>query len=448
MPAKFDLTWDGKNTRWRVQHEGKRFVVSCRQLGMPPTKEGSYQAANRWWSAKLMELQGQPKEPAHPHHDIIDHLDRRIAWARTNHLEGIVANAEASKYMVLAADGMTNEEVLPFVDANTGASIEAWSGVVGESIPSDKSLSGLSQRFLHLSETRVQDGELSAAEHDLAHRCVHHFVDWIGPNNSPIVITPDKWEAYWRHLRELIANKRRSREYAKKDWRYARSFIEWMANLDKLPVPKNLHDKRYKIGESHGKVITFELSEIKQILEGAPGQLKLHLLLMLNCGFYQNDISSLLHSEVDYEAGKITRQRSKTRQHHGDKIPTVSYKLWPMTAELLCRHRSNDPLLALVNLRGKPWVEEKIVDNRVKSRRDGIKSNFAHLAKDLKITKPLKSLRKTSATLLDSEAKYSRFVQHFLGHASKTVAEEHYLDRGGSPFDEAIMWLGQQYGLK
>ena len=57
MPASYDLTWDATNKRWRIMHKGQRYVVSCRQLGMPPTKEGSYQAANDWWRQKLAEIE-------------------------------------------------------------------------------------------------------------------------------------------------------------------------------------------------------------------------------------------------------------------------------------------------------------------------------------------------------------------------------------------------------
>ena len=71
-----------------------------------------------------------------------------------------------------------------------------------------------------------------------------------------------------------------------------------------------------------------------------------------------------------------------------------------------------------------------------------------HLIKRLKIDKPLKSFRKSSATRLDSKAEYARYAQHFLGQTGKTIAEEHYLDRDGRPFDEAVMWLGKQYELE
>ncbi|MCA1684829.1 MAG: hypothetical protein LC745_02350 [Planctomycetia bacterium] len=63
MPAAYELSWEGKARRWWKQHDGKRYVVSGRQLkklGYLPldtaeTKEGSYRAANKWWSDKVGE---------------------------------------------------------------------------------------------------------------------------------------------------------------------------------------------------------------------------------------------------------------------------------------------------------------------------------------------------------------------------------------------------------
>ena len=87
MPARYDLSWDGTNKRWRVQHGKQRFVVSCRQLvklgylapDSPHTKEASYQAANLWWAARLKEqgIISWTDTTAH----IRDRLIQRQQWA-------------------------------------------------------------------------------------------------------------------------------------------------------------------------------------------------------------------------------------------------------------------------------------------------------------------------------------------------------------------------------
>ena len=69
--------------------------------------------------------------------------------------------------------------------------------------------------------------------------------------------------------------------------------------------------------------------------DGFSDKTKLYLLLMLNCGMYQNDIAELLDEEVNWKNGTITRARSKTRDRNG---PVVTYKLWPETFALLKKH--------------------------------------------------------------------------------------------------------------
>src|SRR5262249_52435911 len=49
MPKKYRMTWVPSSRRWRKIHQGKLHLVSCRQLGVPETKEASWRAANEWW---------------------------------------------------------------------------------------------------------------------------------------------------------------------------------------------------------------------------------------------------------------------------------------------------------------------------------------------------------------------------------------------------------------
>src|SRR4051812_22412596 len=59
MAKTFQMSWVGNTKRWAKQYRGKSYSVSCRQLGSPPTKEASWQAANGWWEKKQSEIDGQ-----------------------------------------------------------------------------------------------------------------------------------------------------------------------------------------------------------------------------------------------------------------------------------------------------------------------------------------------------------------------------------------------------
>lgn len=161
----------------------------------------------------------------------------------------------------------------------------------------------------------------------------------------------------------------------------------------------------------------------------------------------RGDISDLRREEVDLVNGIIARRRSKSR-HHGAKVPTVSYRLWPSTLQLLRQYvaESKHPELALTTRAGKRWVEPQMKGEKF-SRRDGIKSNFAHLQRRLKIDKSLKVFRKTSSSMLDNHPEFGRYAQFFLGQSGRSVAEKHYVKPSQEQFDRAVEWLGQRYGF-
>jgi hypothetical protein len=49
MPITYHMSWVASTRRWKKMFRGKMHVVSCRQLGVPETKEASWRAANQWW---------------------------------------------------------------------------------------------------------------------------------------------------------------------------------------------------------------------------------------------------------------------------------------------------------------------------------------------------------------------------------------------------------------
>ena len=310
--------------------------------------------------------------------------------------------------------------------------------------PLDKTIAGHLARFLEMQMARHHAHGLSASEYDLTRLCLNHFAEFIGPGNAPNVITPDRWESYWLKLSGELATGKASAEYSRKRQRYAKTFVSWLASKGIIPLPSNLHDRRYRFSTEAKSVKVFTAAEARSLIDRAPGQLKLHLMLMLNTGMTQKDLSDLQPDEVTPD-GRIIRRRSKTRHHA--HTPTVSYRLWPETLRLLNAYRAESGERVLLTLKGKPWVQDGITESGAYTKRDGINSNFRHLNP----TAPLKTFRATSSTLLDGHRDYARFAQHFLGHSSRTIAEKHYLNRDGQSFaelfDEAVAWLGSQYGF-
>lgn len=167
---------------------------------------------------------------------------------------------------------------------------------------------------------------------------------------------------------------------------------------------------------------------------------------MLNCSYTQKDISDLRVSEVDWNEGRIVRKRSKTADC--ENVPTVNYLLWPETFRLLQQERAVDSEdRVLRNNKGNPiWSEEITKEGKYK-KNDNIKNAFDRLRKELGIAKPLKSLKKTSASLLRDNEKFSALASLFLGHAPQSMSDRHYTQVPQKLLDQAVTWLGQEYGL-
>ncbi|AMV38377.1 hypothetical protein [Planctomyces sp. SH-PL62] len=126
-------------------------------------------------------------------------------------------------------------------------------------------------------------------------------------------------------------------------------------------------------------------------------------------------------------------------------MPTVDYKLWPHTFDLLKKHDSGRET-GLLTRSGGLWAwEERGEDGKTRSS-DNIASNFNRLRGKLGMAKSLDKLRKTSGTKLESSREYGRCKSHFLGHSPRTVADKHNAAPSRKPFDEILEWLGGQYG--
>ena len=87
----------------------------------------------------------------------------------------------------------------------------------------------------------------------------------------------------------------------------------------------------------------------------------------------QVDISTLKPESVDWNAGTLTRKRGKTA--HFERVPTVPYKLWDITLQLLKKLRSDDPNHLLVSSNGKTLRGEELRNGKL-VRRDLIRVAF------------------------------------------------------------------------
>lgn len=144
---------------------------------------------------------------------------------------------------------------------------------------------------------------------------------------------------YHAELLAGIIEERSSADYAKDHLGAMRSFVRWLWRTEAIEeLPRNLDSKDLTISKKLAAPAVFTVEEVTASLAAASDRTKLYILLMLNCGMTQQDISDLRINEVDWDAGTITRKRSKTADRKG--VPTVKYSLWPETFRLLRQERA------------------------------------------------------------------------------------------------------------
>lgn len=484
------LWWDRAHKRWTAKYRGKSFSISCRQLreqGFDATdsQNGSEKAARQWWEkrrhdidAERIDAQGIPQAVQHA-----------LSQAARCRLLGDECGAD---FWRLFANGLADRiskpaNVSPEMLFNVedgrfdGDAVATISPVVVHArsqlramLDADKqNAMRLAERHeipvSHATETppaeatvtwnmaleryigRKQDRGLSKQREDDLRRSLGWFVRFVGEDTPVSKFGEGHVSGYFDHVKALAKRKndpgRRgewSNNYRKSLYDRARQFIAWCHKQDFLPkLPKNL-DELTLSQEVHA-VEVFAVDEVKLTLAHASGRHRLYLLLMLNCGMTQKDIADLRHQEIDWQAGRITRKRSKTQKHEG--APVVSYLLWSETRQLLSQFRSNDPQLVLVNRDGKALRQDSLTGGKYQ-KRDSIRAYFRKLAARINLppSKTLKHFRKTGASLLADQFG-ERIAEHYLAHSAKTIAQRHYLQLDQTKFDAAILWLGTTLGI-
>ncbi len=318
-----------------------------------------------------------------------------------------------------------------------------------QSLPEDESLAGQIQKYKLQKQAHAAAGEVSVGRVYALTLHLQHFQDWLGKDTAVTEINGETLIGYHAHLLTKVASAAWGRTTASHYITTIKGFVRWLWQMEKIPALPRIMDGSshvLKITKHSPRIVIFTKDEVKALLNKATKRTRLYLLLMLNAGMTQRDISELRTLEVDWVKGRIIRKRSKTR--NCDAVPTVNYKLWPETFQLLQQQRHNGAGdRVLLNSNGRPlWTEEISAIGKYK-KNDNVKNAFERLRKEAGIAKPVKSLKKTSASLLRDSGKFSSLESLFLGHAPQSMSDRHYAAVPQTLFDAALEWLGSEYGV-
>ena len=169
----------------------------------------------------------------------------------------------------------------------------------------------------------------------------------------------------------------------------------------------------------------FEAIDLRSIVDSASQPLKAMILLGINCGFGQTDVSNLPRSAIDFTKGWIAYPRPKTGIER--RCP-----LWPETVialqEAIAKRPkpkdANDGNLAFITKYGHRWVKTHTTEKGSGTPADAIGQQFSKLLTELKLKRPglgFYALRHTFETI-GGESRDQVAVDYIMGHAREDMA--------------------------
>ena len=453
------MTWDIHRGRWRKIYKGKLYYFAPKS----GDKASTYRAANAWWRARRAELEHSPTSPLASEaismrQKMLDYLalednaeDGQLSLRLEQEIKLLKSGAEINGPPGITFDptsSMSMGDKIEWIDrVAIVEKHDEWTGKTP--VIEDRTVGALAGRYSALERVRYESGEIKIGTWSQERGCLFAFRDWVGAGRDAASIGADKYESYWEHL----SKSHHSIDSKKRHLRVAKQFLLWLSEKGVIPLPTNLASRRYRFKGEPKPIATMTAEQVRILFENATGQLKLHLLLMLNCGFTQVDITDLRQAEVDWTGGRITRRRSKATSGGYSKAPMVTWHLWPRTFELLQQHRQPGGEIVLLTQEGTPWTTRRAKGDYGFTKTDNITSAFRRLLDRLAKSHPgrqfgsLSELRATASTMLDNHETYGRYAQHFLGHSPRSVAQSNYVSPSQSQFDKALIWLGEQFGF-
>jgi integrase len=434
----------GQSPRWRKKYKGKAYYFPLKD---GETKQSSYQRAYAEWLELKARIDAEAKQAEQSRQQRakreLARVEEQLKHETRDRLHRLVApmvdqvTMQSGKVDMVAArafyDYAKHGEVMP--EQNGGG-------------PAPNSVGKAIDAFLGHKRTQAEAQQRSLNRYDVLRQQLWHFRDWLGSDKPIDALDESCLRSYYEYLIKQISQQQYSSKTASEMLSALKQFIRWAWQHGYCSLPRNLDSKDLHIAVKQEPIKTVSVDTVKLILSKASDKTKLYVLLMLNCGMTQKDISDLRPDEVDWKRGRIQRVRSKTDNH--EAVPVVDYPLWHETWQLIKTHGNQQGERVFLNKDGKPLKSDYIKTNGRRAQNDAIKNAFFRLTKRKDMMNALqgvslKQLRASAASLLGSHPEFQRYAQHFLGHSPRSVADKHYVTPSQQQFDNAIKWLGEQY---
>jgi integrase len=316
---------------------------------------------------------------------------------------------------------------------------------IGAGEVQELSLTKLVKAFLLRTKARVKAGKLTQQRYlSLEHYC-NKFAEWAACDL--LALNGQKWLAFHTALTGDI-EKGMATATARTYFGNVKAFLNDTYANEVHPtwqLPRNF--AKLKVESELQEINPWSPAEFKQLLAVSNKRQQLYWLLQLNCAFTSKDVCDLLQSEVDWEKGTITRKRSKHQHRSGktaERIPTVTYKLWRTTFQLLKAQRPTDSKFALLSTIGTELGGEC-----ASGRKDQVKDAWTKFVKK-RLTgnkHKIKELRKSGVSALADNHEFDGIKDLLLGNTPSGNRERSYEKPSQDRLDKAVRVIGDFYGI-
>ena len=185
------------------------------------------------------------------------------------------------------------------------------------------------------------------------------ILDCLGKDTPASTIDETTVKTFWQYLVDkvksgAIGNTTAADKFA--------LFREWVRSIYAVPLPHNLHDRSLAIAKPTKTVTTWTPAEVQALLAKASERFQLFVLLMLNCGMYSGHIRTSSPPRSIGSVGGLSASVPKRRTL--DSTPTVNYKLWGRTFELLRKYGKRTGEWVFTNRKGLPITQHQLQAKR------------------------------------------------------------------------------------
>src|SRR5262245_46255682 len=157
MARLYRMTWVANGRRWMKEYKGRKYAISCRQLGVPENKAESYLAANAWWEAKKREIDGQSPAPLLPA-VLLDAMER-ISVGSEEAFATLAGKEEALRRLLTLAETALENAKKKTPTVELIPQIEAVADAV--STPRERTVRHHFERWVQTLLARVKAGSLA-----------------------------------------------------------------------------------------------------------------------------------------------------------------------------------------------------------------------------------------------------------------------------------------------